>query len=657
MKLSEKYEKIYSYYVTEDLFENEMLSERLDSLIGNYNDNLDVDLLFVTDLLNEIKLIYEAHIHTENISYNYANKVKIIQMCDLLEKVIDNEIKEFKEIEKSKIEFYYDEENLTNQDVMATMKHGEYTTIVNNNGRATYIFTENGTFDFEVVIKDEHYLVNVTVDWIDKIHPEFIGINDRVDEMESITINVVDENLESVVATKDGQAIQFNNGDTLIEVGSYVITATDKAGNMTIAEFRIVDYIESNKEYYIAPDGNGDGLSKNSPMNVNDASKIRYYAGDKILFKSGERYYLDLNWYMMGAMEKNVTISSYGDGDMPIINGSIELVSNLNISGIKFTNSNESCLITNQMYNENIAIFGCVFENIEDTAIYLNKQVSNININNCIFRNCEGSGIALKNDDKAFIAKDVLIRDNMFIGMDNMLAISGDYADETFENVQVCDNYFVNQKGDEAVISYGSIVDTKFDVKVFNNFYYNFEVGYSVNEESTENLKNNLVSENNTWYALSDSKLLNDCMEFDSLYDDYNIENNSKFIVMNPESYQINLVETIANDSCDKNEVIAYILETIRMSSANKKVQNVDVETGAVTITSGYEEFISSKVGSGAELTEKNSQEKVEDITVAEVDIPLAGWKRIAFGIVAIAIIGAIVSGVKNAKYWKEENK
>ena len=141
------------------------------------------------------------------------------------------------------------------------------------------------------------------------------------------------------------------------------------------------------------------------------------------------------------------------------------------------------------------------------------------------------------------------------------------------------------------------------------------------------------------------------------MHNDYNIENNSKFVVMNPLGYQISLIEVIASDSYDKNEVIAYILETIRMSSENKKVEDIDVETGAVTVTSDYEAFLGSKVGSGAELTEKNSQEKIEDVTIAEVDIPLAGWKRIAFGIVAIALVGAIVSGVKNAKYWKEENR
>lgn len=598
--------------------------------------------------LEELVILAVEH-YAEDSVIGYFQSEHII---DIVDKIINERIDEYN---LNSVSIEYSTNTFTNQEVVARLVSASKD--IEMSYGDTYTFDKNGMFAFKYVYKGEERELIATVDWIDKAYPEFVGINDRFDEMEPVTINVVDENLDSIVATKDGQAIQFNNGDTLIEAGSYVVTAIDKAGNTVIAEFRIVDYIESNKEYYISPDGNGDGLSKNSPMNVSDASKIRYYAGDKILFKSGERYNIDLNWYMMGAMEKNVTISNYDDGDMPVINGSIELVSNLNISGIRFTNSSESCLITNQMYNENIAVFDCVFENIDDTAIFLNKQVSNININNCIFRNCGKSGIAIKNDDKSFIAQNVLIRDNMFIGMDNMIAISGDFADESFENVQVCDNYFVNQKGDNAIISFGSIVDTKFDVKLFNNFYYNFEAGYSADKRYMEALKNNLVSENNTWYAVKNSRILNESVEFEKLHNDYNIENNSKFVVMNPLGYQISLIEVIASDSYDKNEVIAYILETIRMSSANKKVEDIDTETGAVTVTSGYEAFLGSKVGSGAELTEKNSQEKIEDVTIAEVDIPLAGWKRIAFGIVAIALVGAIVSGVKNAKYWKEENR
>ena len=628
---------------------------RIESFNGKINTNPDVEVIYPKKIAEFAKDYYEKSSYINSVIETNPIKNGLIISKGLHAYYLIGWANAFADInlQYSNISVTYSTEGLTNQDVIAILNGSSEVEMISE---SSHTFTENGSFTFIYRLYGVEKSVSITVDWIDKTYPEFVGINDRFDEMEPVTINVVDENLESVVATKDGQAIQFNNGDTLIEVGSYVVTATDKAGNTVIAEFRIVDYIESNKEYYISPDGNGDGLSKNSPMNVSDASKIRYYAGDKILFKSGERYNIDLNWYMMGAMEKNVTISSYDDGDMPVINGSIELVSNLNISGIRFTNSSESCLITNQMYNENIAVFDCVFENIDDTAIFLNKQVSNININNCIFRNCGKSGIAIKNDDKSFIAQNVLIRDNMFIGMDNMIAISGDFADESFENVQVCDNYFVNQKGDNAIISFGSIVDTKFDVKLFNNFYYNFEAGYSADKRYMEALKNNLVSENNTWYAVKNSRILNESVEFEKLHNDYNIENNSKFVVMNPLGYQISLIEVIASDSYDKNEVIAYILETIRMSSENKKVEDIDVETGAVTVTSGYEAFLGSKVGSGAELTEKNSQEKIEDVTIAEVDIPLAGWKRIAFGIVAIELVGAIVSGVKKAKYWKDEN-
>lgn len=631
----------------------ELTKLRIENFDGKLNANPDINVIYPEKIAEFAKYYYEESNYISSLSELNPIKNGLIVSKGLHAYYLIGWANAFADIyiQYSNISVVYSTESFTNQDVTVTLNGSSEVEMISD---SSHTFTENGSFNFAYRLYGIEKSVEVSVDWIDRIYPEFVGINDRIDETEAVNINVYDENLDSIVVTKDGQVIQFNNGDTLIEVGSYTVTARDKAGNTTIAEFRIVDYIDSNKEYYISPNGNGDGLSKNSPMNINDASKIRYYAGDKILFKAGERYNLDLNWSMVGAKEKTVTISSYGDGDMPVINGSIELVSNLNISGLKFTNNRESCLVTNQLYCENIAIFECVFENIEDTAIYLNKQVSNININNCIFRNCGVSGIALKNDDKSFVAKDVFIQDNMFIGMNNGICVSGKFLDETFENVQICNNYFINQSGDEAIISYGSVVDTKFDVKVFNNFYYNFESGYYADKNSLENLRNNLVSDNNTWYALDYSKFLNKCSTFEILQNDYNIERNSKLIIMNPESYQVEAVCSIAEESDDKDHIIMYMLEAIRLSSSNKQVQDVDTKTGAVTVSSGYEEFISSKIGSIAELSGKNSQERVEDVTVAEEAIPLAGWKKIAFVIVAIALVGFAISAYKNAVYWSD---
>ncbi len=71
-------------------------------------------------------------------------------------------------------------------------------------------------------------------------------------------------------------------------------------------------------------------------MSITQASKTRFYAGDKILFKAGEKYKLRLDWVMMGSPDNKVVISSYGQGDRPIIDGYISLVSNLEISNFIF---------------------------------------------------------------------------------------------------------------------------------------------------------------------------------------------------------------------------------------------------------------------------------------------------------------------------------
>lgn len=623
--------------------------EGLNSKIANTEKLMDFykEKIKLTDIEELYNLAMEHY--NENSIIDYFRCENII---DIINKIIDIRAKEYN-LKSVKIE--YSINTITNQDVEARLVSSSQE--IEMPYGDTYTFTENGTFIFKYLYNGEEKEIIAAVNWIDKTYPEFVGINDRTDETEAVTINVFDENLDTVVVSKDGNIVPFNNGDTLVEIGTYVITATDKAGNTTIAELRIIDYIESNKTYYIALDGSGNGLSDNSPMNVSDASKMKYYAGDKILFKAGEKYNIDLNWNMVGSPDNGVTISKYGDGDLPVINGSIELVSNLNISNIKFMSKDESCLITNQLYNENIFISNCVFENVADTAIYLNKQISNINIKDCIFKNCEISGIAIKNDDRAFIAKDIIIQDNIFASMNNAIAVSGDFEEEVFENVQICDNYFIGQIGERAIISYRSIVDTKFDVKVFNNFFYNFNIAYSADENFIDNLKNNLVSENNTLYAVDNSKLLNECMDFGKLQNEYNLEKNSKFVVMNKDSYQTELVEEVASNSNNKNEILIYLLETIRMSNSDKNVHDIDMNSGAVTVTSGYEAFMSSKVGSAAELTSKNSQEKVVDMTVSDEALPLAGWMKVVFVAIAIVLISAVISGAKNAKYWQDTKK
>lgn len=659
INLSINYKTLYSYYSIGDKDNNEIGEQNLTNLINKYNDNLDVNVDIFTDFINKEKEVYEKSIRNDSEVEKYFSNQRAINVSKILSEIIDKEISIFKEEEKSKLQIDYDKDInvITNQDILVKLIYGKNTSILNNDGSDTYIFTDNGTFDFKVAIKDDIYLVTATVDNIDKDAPVISGIENRTDETQVATINVTDKNLDSIVVTKDGQVIDFNNGDTLFEVGNYVITAIDKAGNKNVAELRIIGYVESNSIYYISSNGIGDGTSEKNPMNINTASTLKYNAGDKILFKSGEKYNIDLNWSMNGSSNNLVTISSYGDGDFPIINGSIELVSNLAIYGLEFTNNRESCLITNQQYSENIYISNCVFGNVVGTSIYLNKQVSNIKIDNCIFRNCTGSGIAIKNDNKSLIVKDITISANIFSNMNNAISVSGDNLDEKFENVQIHDNYFINQSdGDDGVISFGNVLDSQFDIKLFNNMYYNFKKLYNIREDSIEDLKNNLVSDNNTFYAFLNSILIDKCKDFKELQNNYKLENNSKFVIMN-ENYQSNLVEDICNKSNDRGTIVLYLLETIRLANSNKAVQEINSENGIVVTSSGYEDFINRKIGAADELTLKNSQEKIEDSTVASEELPVAGLEKIAFGIVLIAIICFALSGTGYCKYKMQSNK
>lgn len=648
-KISDAYIELFKLIGTNESFEVNKIKMEIDRIKDEINLNEILKTEFVTCLCNVLDDSYKILARDENeLAIIEINKIKIEKIIEILDNIINEKL-----IDKNNILLEFSTKELTNEDVIVTAKSTENVKFING---TTYTFTQNGSYIFKYLLNGKEKEVMVTVDWIDKNAPIISGLENRTDETEVATINITDENLESIVVKKDGQPIQFNNGDTLFEIGNYVITATDKAGNKTIAELRIIGVIESNLIYYISSNGTGDGTSEKNPMNVNTASTLKYNAGDKILFKSGEKYNVDLNWNMSALRDNIITISSYGEGNFPVINGSIELVSNLAIYGLEFTNSRESCLYTSQSYSENIYISNCVFNNVVSKSVYLNNQFSNIKIDNCIFRNCSDSGIAIKNDDKSLIVKDVTISANIFSNINNAISISGNNPDEKFENVQIHDNYFINQSdGDNGVISFGNILDSQFDVKLFNNMYYNFRKLYNVKEENIEDLKNNLVSDNNTFYAFLNSILINKCKDFKELQNDYNLENNSKFVIMN-DSYQMNLVEDICNESNDKNKIVLYLLETIRLANSNKSVQEVDSETGIVVISTGYEDFINRKIGSADELILKNSQEKIENTTIAEEKLPVAGLEKIAFGLVLIAIISFILSGTSYCKYKMHVN-
>lgn len=100
--------------------------------------------------------------------------------------------------------------------------------------------TFNGYYKLEATDKAGN--VSSVTFTVDSIAP-IILVLDKIDFLQSDLIPIkpviIDLNLDTVIVKKDGESINYKQGDQLTEQGSYEITATDKAGNSSTTTFTI----------------------------------------------------------------------------------------------------------------------------------------------------------------------------------------------------------------------------------------------------------------------------------------------------------------------------------------------------------------------------------------------------------------------------------
>ncbi len=270
LAISEDYKELYKYYVTEDTIENSTVKEKLNEVIDKYNNNTDIDLSKVTDLINTTREIYNTSINTDNVSDNYLNKQRILKTCEIINLIIDNDIKKAADEDSNNVTITYnvDVNTLTNQDVYVTINlPTDKAIIANNEQNAPYIFKENGTKTITINIRGYEYTYNISVKNIDKTAPKI----DNVEQLNnSVTPQISDDNLQNVELKLDGNLkLEYQVGQTITTPGMYNLTAKDKAGNVTITNFIIYDtYNENNQKINYIPIYNVTTL-KNLKNNIN----------------------------------------------------------------------------------------------------------------------------------------------------------------------------------------------------------------------------------------------------------------------------------------------------------------------------------------------------------------------------------------------------
>ena len=162
----------------------------------------------------------------------------------------------------------YSNENKTNQNVVATLvlPEDENIQILNNNGQATYEFTENGCFTFE--IQDEAgniSYIEATVSWINKEIPVLDVVYSTLEETyQPVVATLITDNV--TIKSIDGKVITVtnNNGQTeyiFIENGEFTFEYIDDYGNVGTTTAKVDWIIESD---VILPDEENPGDSDDS---------------------------------------------------------------------------------------------------------------------------------------------------------------------------------------------------------------------------------------------------------------------------------------------------------------------------------------------------------------------------------------------------------
>ena len=132
------------------------------------------------------------------------------------------------------------------------------------------------------------------------------------------------------------------------------------------------------KTYYVSSDGTSkDGTDINDPINLETLNSKKIKTGDTILFKNGDTFFGTLNLSIAEVDDKYVTISNYGEGDLPTIstykyisNGWEKYNDNIYRIDIKDTSN-----YTGYTSNSTLA-FNVGFLEDDNGVKYYNKKVS-----------------------------------------------------------------------------------------------------------------------------------------------------------------------------------------------------------------------------------------------------------------------------------------
>lgn len=143
-------------------------------------------------------------------------------------------------------------------------------------------------------------------------------------------IEKIKQDIDKAIENKEWKVFYFHDAneiteETLEEVIDYINSKGKE--NVEVVTYKTVydkfakreSVIKNDvKTYYVSSDGTSkDGTDVNNPINLKTLKTKKIKSGDTILFKRGDTFYENLDITITKMNDKNVKISSYGQGDLP----------------------------------------------------------------------------------------------------------------------------------------------------------------------------------------------------------------------------------------------------------------------------------------------------------------------------------------------------
>lgn len=267
--------------------------------------------------------------------------------------------------------------------------------------------------------------------------------------------------------------------------------------------------IKNNKKtYYVSSNGTSkDGTDINDPINLETLNSKKIKTGDTILFKSGDTFFGTLNLSIADVDDKYVTISNYGEGDLPTIstykyisNGWEKYSDNIYRIDIKDTNN-----YTGYTSDSTLA-FNVGFLEDDKGNKYYNKKVSIDSLNSTYDFYSDGSQYLYmyidNNPYKLLGNLKVVVRSNLMTLSSNMkisnlrFSYTGGHALEgasTNEENIIISNCIIENIGGSYLYSTSLTNDTRYgngiefygsnakDIIITNNIFRNiYDVAFTI---------------------------------------------------------------------------------------------------------------------------------------------------------------------------------